>query len=677
MGNRVDNPFQYFTDSSGLALDSGYIYIGNQNLNPETSPIQVYWDEALTIPAAQPIRTVSGYPSRNGSAAQLYVAQTDFSITVRDRNRRLVFSALSSQGLSTFESDLSGPNGSSMVGWTRAELSDQINKVNQALDSQVVSIWEFEHLIVSKPNPADPQTWDWGPAFQGAVDFSLTVRTRPTTGVGVAYLSTEIHFPHGLYPIRTPVVAIKQSTTANASDTQSLVISGEGSMASILRPDAAGLTMFRAESLRLEVRDIGVFSSTVEAVAATIKAFKLGNENTLASFCQRCHFENVSIIRVHKGIEIGILHDSYFSNVYIGNLLGGTSTDHAVGIDVLPNAEDNSNLLTFDQLHIEPADSEFCDLMRVTGRTGAAGLHQNFTFINPHFETRRYDATCLNLLGLVNSNIYDPVFTRNTNTGVPGYLSSVQAVIVDTLCSNINFHGGVVHHSGTAASDMPKLIRYEGSARHIRWFGTRINAAKAAGPFGLADIVINNSTDTTMETLQFERVIIMDQFNIPYSTDLQFNSPAQYTRRYRWQVETATAAGVFQYTTSTDGSSPSTLMRIAPEQISMTGHRAPAFTSTIADTATITFSAPTTGGNASRRGKYSIIGYGNVAGGIVEFHSTGTVLTATFTGALFAIGNTDPGTAGKLNVFLSGTSISITNRTGNPQTIGIEFTGLL
>lgn len=88
----IPSPFEFFTGSNGTALNNGYIYIGTANLNPETNPITVYWDEALSIPAAQPIRTINGWPSRNGSAARIYTNIGDYSITVRNSSGVLVYS---------------------------------------------------------------------------------------------------------------------------------------------------------------------------------------------------------------------------------------------------------------------------------------------------------------------------------------------------------------------------------------------------------------------------------------------------------------------------------------------------------------------------------------------------------------------------------------------------------
>jgi len=82
-------PYPIFTDKNGDPLDAGYLYFGVVNLNPETNPIQVYYDSAFTQPAAQPLRTSNGYVMRNGSPALIY-ADSQFSVTVRDKNNALV-----------------------------------------------------------------------------------------------------------------------------------------------------------------------------------------------------------------------------------------------------------------------------------------------------------------------------------------------------------------------------------------------------------------------------------------------------------------------------------------------------------------------------------------------------------------------------------------------------------
>lgn len=88
----VTAPFAVFTDINGDPLDAGYIYVGTVNLDPVANPVTVYWDSALTIPATQPIRTINGYPARNGSAANIFIDGTAYSIKVLNRRAQLCFS---------------------------------------------------------------------------------------------------------------------------------------------------------------------------------------------------------------------------------------------------------------------------------------------------------------------------------------------------------------------------------------------------------------------------------------------------------------------------------------------------------------------------------------------------------------------------------------------------------
>lgn len=88
----IQPTYPIFTDIDGQPLENGYVWIGTLNLDPQTNPIVVYWDAALTIPAAQPIRTIGGYLSNNGSPANIYAAQ-EYSIRVMNKNGSVIYSA--------------------------------------------------------------------------------------------------------------------------------------------------------------------------------------------------------------------------------------------------------------------------------------------------------------------------------------------------------------------------------------------------------------------------------------------------------------------------------------------------------------------------------------------------------------------------------------------------------
>ena len=79
-------PVRSFLDVDGKPLENGYIWIGVAGLDPVANPTNVYWDEAATQLAVQPIRTIGGFPSNSGVRSRLYVAATDYSIKVTNVN---------------------------------------------------------------------------------------------------------------------------------------------------------------------------------------------------------------------------------------------------------------------------------------------------------------------------------------------------------------------------------------------------------------------------------------------------------------------------------------------------------------------------------------------------------------------------------------------------------------
>lgn len=84
------NPFDYFADNNGDALNEGYVWIGEPNKDPRQFPVSVYFDAALTIPAAQPLRTNAGYIVRANTPTTLYISG-NYSVLVETKTHLRVF----------------------------------------------------------------------------------------------------------------------------------------------------------------------------------------------------------------------------------------------------------------------------------------------------------------------------------------------------------------------------------------------------------------------------------------------------------------------------------------------------------------------------------------------------------------------------------------------------------
>lgn len=108
----VQVPYPVFYDRNGQPLDNGRIYIGSANMDPISNPIQVYYDQALTIPASQPLLTSAGYIYRNGTPAQLFVNASNFSIQVNDSKDLLVYSFPDATGIGAGAASVSYNEGS-------------------------------------------------------------------------------------------------------------------------------------------------------------------------------------------------------------------------------------------------------------------------------------------------------------------------------------------------------------------------------------------------------------------------------------------------------------------------------------------------------------------------------------------------------------------------------------
>lgn len=174
MSVKIEQPYPVFRDKIGLPLDGGLIYIGVAGLNPETNPIQCYFDEDFMLLAPQPLRTINGYISRNGSPANIFLKVDECSITIKDRFRITQYTDLKYQ-LSNFGK----PTTSQIIdesGLTQQEIN---NLIKRSVSKKTINISEFGNTGTLQNGSTE--AWD------NAIAYLKTVCPLVTSSIGQSW----------------------------------------------------------------------------------------------------------------------------------------------------------------------------------------------------------------------------------------------------------------------------------------------------------------------------------------------------------------------------------------------------------------------------------------------------------------------------------------------------------
>lgn len=286
-------PFQQFFDTSGAPLANGMIYIGAANLDAETNPIAVFWDEALTIPAAQPIRTLNGYPARNGAPGRLYVNAASYSITVRNAQSRVMYSDLDvtvASSLDDFKAELAAPSGSNLIGF----LQSGANATFRTLQSKMRDAVSVD---------------DFGAVGDGITDDTSAIQAAIASG------AKRVFIPAGTY-----------RTTATISVSASgVMLQGEGPDATIITSSANGPAIQVASGLI----GVGFFDLQVTRVAGTASSGLDGIR--FVSLTEQATIQRVKLSRHWIGLSLCATSYSFVQELIALN-------NYSHGVQVANNA---------------------------------------------------------------------------------------------------------------------------------------------------------------------------------------------------------------------------------------------------------------------------------------------------------------------------------------------------
>lgn len=188
----IQPTYPIFTDIDGQPLEAGYVWIGTANLDPQTNPINVYWDAALTILAPQPIRTLAGYPSNNGTPARLYVG-SDYSIRVMNRNGSTVYSApAATERYSGVVIEVDASDVLYSPPFAGAVETDQ-----QEFNSRYISVFDFMSALEIADVKARTSGFDVTLAIQTAVTYAVSEKAKLYFPAGTYLVTDTINLPIG------------------------------------------------------------------------------------------------------------------------------------------------------------------------------------------------------------------------------------------------------------------------------------------------------------------------------------------------------------------------------------------------------------------------------------------------------------------------------------------------
>jgi hypothetical protein len=282
----IQPTFPIFTETDGLPLEDGYIWIGAANLDPQGNPINVYWDTALTIQAAQPIRTLNGYPSRSGTPARMYV-NSDYSIRVLDKNGSLVYSAQSN---------------------TESFLINAIDVIYDPAGAGAVQTNVQEKLRESV------SVKDFGAVGDGAADDSTAITNAIAS-------NRDVYFPVGTYRITTPLVF---------SSLQNVRLRGAGSNSTKIKCDAAipfaNSALAFIDASHIEVNSLAIDQNNNSSFTATypLVIFLTSTFVTVAN----SNFVNVTYI----GLALNQVQDFCIVNNFLEHNTAINSTNYNINV---------------------------------------------------------------------------------------------------------------------------------------------------------------------------------------------------------------------------------------------------------------------------------------------------------------------------------------------------------
>ena len=291
---QVKPPYEIFTDTNGDPLENGYVWIGEINQNPITHPLSVTWDADGLYPASQPIRTLNGYLSRNGTPSNIFidtVESSSYSMIIKDKRLRQISyvsdymaDKLSAAGNVDTISDLRSVNNFNQPVYVRGHsvIGDGGHGKFEYFSGAAPGTYVDDDGVTILPIGGDGSS-AWKRPINGPINpkwYNAGNGDTDDTAKFVAALAVNnwVHAPDGVYPV------------SNITLKNGCIISGNSRVGTIFEVITNDTGAFYVETsvARVTLRD---FSIKAASGVTGARGFNHIDHSDYASFCRFINIE--------------------------------------------------------------------------------------------------------------------------------------------------------------------------------------------------------------------------------------------------------------------------------------------------------------------------------------------------------------------------------------------------
>jgi hypothetical protein len=476
---------------------------------------------------------------------------------------------------------------------------------------------------------------DDGPAIQAIMSYCIQN-------------GRSVYFPNGVANIATGIVIDGVQATSDGA------LGTKATKFSIKTESKFGTKLIAANS------SVNIFTLKNMSVDISGLWFKNGNIQLELDNLSESHFSDITFNGGLIGTQFGLgTFDNLFERCYWITFPDPSS----VMINMPAVSGDSINNTTFISCHMETCGGTMVKMRGDT--TSTAGRHSFIVFYNTHFETRYYSGKIIDASFIYSVSFEDCNFIVNNQFLNEASSLMVSKIIIDQSIKTMFDNCSLTYPNLTTvpiAKPFKISACYEFTVENSVIFipqtvyPTMISCIDYSGQTNLAAINWSRNRCNTLETSST-------------SKDVRLTDHFLETSNRQYILKPTTTSGstfpILDFLKSSDGGQTESKFFGIDNKGGLLG----GFNQIITNGTSVSFGTATTE-NLNSRGIYFIQANAPGQTFAIVWHN-GSSLTGAVLGTDCVVGNTDPGTAGKFNIFLNSGSLCIFNRYGSDRMVNI------